>query len=143
MIPQAYNIFDDQEWALENSWPLCTEEDEYYCMMELLNTNVKHRNEVCPSPCIEVTYQTTSKSISHDVSYSAVVLMYYQSEKMHLLEEYLIFDFSSILVAVGGSLGLFLGFSFFQCGSAVMHEFMTHLMKLSPISRVKNPAAWK
>ena len=143
MIPQAYNIFDDQDWTSKHSWPICTEEEEYYCMMKLLNTQVKYRNEICPRPCIEITYQTNSKSISHDVSYAAVVLMYYQSEKMHLLEEYLIFDFSSILVAVGGSLGLFLGFSFFQCGSIVMHEFITHLMKLSPISRVKNPAAWK
>ena len=83
MIPQAYNIFEDQEWALKSSFPLCTGEEEYYCMMELLNTHVKQRNEVCPSPCIEVTYQTTSKSISHDVSYSAVVMMYYQSEKRY------------------------------------------------------------
>ena len=36
-------------------------------------------------------------------------------------EEVKIYDFSTILAAVGGSLGLFLGFSCFQCGKALIH----------------------
>ena len=30
-------------------------------------------------------------------------------------EEYLLFDFNAIVSSVGGSLGLFIGFSFLQC----------------------------
>ena len=46
--------------------------------------------------------------------------MFYLSDRESLLEEYLIFDFASILVAIGGSLGLFLGFSLFQSGSQLL-----------------------
>ena len=53
-----------------------------------------------------------SKRIPHDLSNMALISMYYQSDHLRLLEEYLVFDFNSILVAMGGSLGLFLGFSF-------------------------------
>ena len=50
--------------------------------------------------------------------------MFYLSDRMSLLEEYLIFDFASILVAIGGSLGLFLGFSLFQSGSQLLDVIM-------------------
>ena len=45
MIPQAYNLFENQEWN-KTLWPLCTEENEYYCMMDLMHTNMNRWNEV-------------------------------------------------------------------------------------------------
>ena len=54
----------------------------------------------------------------------ALIEMFYLSDRMSLLEEYLIFDFASILVAIGGSLGLFLGFSLFQSGSQLLDVIM-------------------
>ena len=45
LIPQAYNVIDDQDWA-NRSWPLCTNEDEYYCMMGIMYTDVKKWTEV-------------------------------------------------------------------------------------------------
>ncbi len=58
----------------------------------------------------------------HDTDNLALVLLRYQSDRMTLYEEFLIFDFSAIIVALGGSLGLFLGFSFFQCGSSLLDQ---------------------
>ena len=55
-----------------------------------------------------------SKSIPHDLSDMTLISMYYQSDHLRLLEEYVVFGINSILVAIGGLLGLFLGFSFFQ-----------------------------
>ena len=49
--------------------------------------------------------------------------LYYTSNYIILHEEYLIFDLNSIVVAVGGSLGLFLGFSFLQCGNFILKTF--------------------
>ena len=85
-------------------------------MMNLLITKPSQRNELCPRPCTEIKYETTSNTVRHDLNL-ALVQMFYQSDRISLLEEYLIFDFASILVAIGGSLGLFLGFSLFQSGS--------------------------
>ena len=85
-------------------------------MMNLLITKPDQRNKLCPRPCIEIKFETTSNTVRHDLNL-ALVQMFYQSDRISLLEEYLIFDFASILVAIGGSLGLFLGFSLFQSGS--------------------------
>ena len=47
--------------------------------------------------------------------------VFYGSGTILRYEEVTIYDFSTILAAVGGSLGLFLGFSCFQCGKALIH----------------------
>ena len=71
-----------------------------------------------------------SKRIPHDLSDMALISMYYQSDHLRLLEEYLVFDFTSILVAIGGSLGLFLGFSFFQCATGLCSNAMDFTRRL-------------
>lgn len=86
--------------------------------------------EVCPPPCTEIYYDTFTKSIVHEDPTMALILMYYQKDRMSIQEEYLIFDFSAIIVAVGGSLGLFLGFSFFQCGSLMLDESIEMTKKM-------------
>ena len=117
-IPQSKNILD---FVTNGSlWQQCTTKDEYHCMLETLVTDAEERNAKCPNPCTEITYETITKSIPHDVTKFAIVQMYYNTNFVTVHEEYLIFDFSAILVAIGGSLGLFLGFSFFQCGNLVM-----------------------
>ena len=45
MIPQAYNLFENQPWN-KTLWPLCTEDDEYYCMMDLMHTITNRWKEV-------------------------------------------------------------------------------------------------
>ena len=82
--------------------------------LDLSATSTDELNDLCPNSCTEISYETMSKSIPHDLSDMALISMYYQSDHLRLLEEYLVFDFTSILVAIRGSLGLFLGFSIFQ-----------------------------
>ena len=41
--------------------------------------------------------------------------MYLASPNVMVHEEYLLFDFNSIIASVGGSMGLFLSFSFLEC----------------------------
>lgn len=132
LIPQAYDILsmsDVEDWPV--LFPQCTSEDEYSCMLSLLSTNATLQNLHCPPPCVETAFETAYKSLSHDNPDLALFLMYYQSDRMSLLEEYLIFDFSAILVAIGGSLGLFLGFSFFQCGSMVLDESISLIKRFT------------
>ncbi len=42
------------------------------------------------------------------------------SPKIEVLKEYAVYDFSGILGSVGGSLGLFVGFSFLDCLFSVL-----------------------
>ena len=47
---------------------------------------------------------------------STVVALDFESAKtVEIVNETVLFDFNSILAAVGGALGLFLGFSFHDC----------------------------
>ena len=87
-------------------------------------------NNPCPNSCTEISYEIMSKRIPHDLSNMALISMYYQSDHLRLLEEYLVFDFNSILVAMGGSLGLFLGFSFFQCVTGLCSNTMDFTRRL-------------
>jgi hypothetical protein len=89
-----------------------------------IGTNVNLRDTKCKTPCTETTFMTTMKALPHDLKEYAILYLYYQTNEVDLHEEYLIFDFSSILTAVGGSLGLFLGFSFFQCGNLIMQNML-------------------
>ena len=100
-------------------------------------TDTSQWNQICPHQCTEITFKVSSKRTPHDISDLALVYISYYSDRMLLLEEYLVFDFSSILVAIGGSLGLFLGFSFFQCGSEILYESMGYLGKLIEFCKKK------
>lgn len=117
LIPQAMNLkYLDQNLS---NLPLCTTEEDYKCMLTLLSPDIQENDQKCRHPCTETFYETYSRSNPHPSKNWAYVMMYYQSNRIQVLEEYLVFDFSSILVAIGGSLGLFLGFSFFQCCQSV------------------------
>ena len=98
-------------------------------MLTTLYTYAEERDNKCPPPCTRIKIETVSRSIPHDFLRLSFVMMYYISNYQTLQEEYLIFDNSSILVAIGGSLGLFIGFSFFQCGNLIL-EIFQKFMKL-------------
>ena len=98
--------------------------------LDLSATSTDELNDLCPNSCIEISYEIMSKRIPHDLSDMALISMYYQSDHLRLLEEYLVFDFTSILVAIGGSLGLFLGFSFFQCATGLCSNTMDFTRRL-------------
>ncbi len=48
--------------------------------------------------------------------------LFYQTTQATLYREYLLFDESAIVSAVGGSLGLFLGFSCWQAAAAAIRK---------------------
>jgi len=45
------------------------------------------------------------------------------STDVTIIEEVLLFDFAAIVAAVGGSLGLFIGFSFLDLFKAIIDKF--------------------
>ncbi len=53
----------------------------------------------------------TTSLVEQDLMYAN---LYYQSAMVTVSSEVLLLDFNAILAAVGGSMGLFLGFSFFD-----------------------------
>ncbi len=69
----------------------------------------------------------------------ALIYLYYKSDTVLTLDEYLNFDGNSIVAAIGGSMGLFLGFSFFQCGSMFIYNTIDFIKNiLLKLKRNKN-----
>ena len=56
----------------------------------------------------------------HRFNKTAYIAIYYTSNMVTRTDEYLVYDFSNILAALGGALGLFIGFSFYDCGSLIV-----------------------
>jgi hypothetical protein len=54
------------------------------------------------------------KNVIIQPRFSSMYLMKYEEYKLH--------DLSTIIAAVGGSMGLFLGFSCFQCGKDLIER---------------------
>ena len=76
----------------------------------------------CPKTCSEETFTQTEISAPNSENHTTIV-MYYKGNSYDLQKEQLLYDLNSIVAAVGGSLGLFLGFSFLDFAFRVI-EFV-------------------
>ena len=117
-IPQALQAIKFSKNG--TNLPLCTTKDEYNCMLNTLFTDASKRDEKCTKPCTESKIDTITKGIPQDMKEWAMAMMYYVSDDIIVQEEYLVFDFNSIVIAAGGSLGLFVGFSFLQMADVLI-----------------------
>jgi len=69
-------------------------------------------NRVCPVPCQEEIYLTDEVILPQSPrERRSTVILFYKSNVVKEFDEQVLFTFGDILASVGGSLGLFLGFS--------------------------------
>ena len=102
---------------------ICTSEEEFNQFEELYgklaNADVDRIVQVtgCKEPCIFKEYKFVD-SIPTVMSKRGFVAFWAASQKTQREEEVLLYPFTSLIAEFGGSLGLFLGFSFL----AIWHE---------------------
>ena len=89
---------------------------EWDCSNRLLRNLQKHiiANKSCPRPCKIIEYEGTEmETISEYNHPNTIAFGYYHIPPYvtYVFDEYLIFDFLGLVSTVGGSLGLFIGFS--------------------------------
>ena len=89
------------------------------CLEEEITAAILHR---CPGPCNQWKYEIATRKvpIQGRPSNMSRVSLYFERMEVEEREEYLLLDFTAILAAVGGSMGMFLGFSFLSAGSAIL-----------------------
>ena len=107
----------------------CANEEDYVCISNYFHQNINvfiDQTEVhkCKFPCVEFHYTTHEREdpFLRPERNEHIAYFFYESTSYPYEEEELYFDLNAIVSAVGGSLGLFLGFScwnFFQLGHAV------------------------
>ena len=66
----------------------------------------------CSTPCTRQSYSVTPRKLDWNTTEKYTSIWYmHASTKVDLYTEIRLYDFNAIVAAVGGSLGLFLGFS--------------------------------
>ncbi len=87
------------------------QEIAYSCLESSLNLD----KTICRQGCEAINYEGSPRTIlNEDENGSTSLTIEFASMDVEVREELLIFDFNAIVSAVGGSLGLFLGFSFYD-----------------------------
>lgn len=80
-------------------------------------SNADSDNKMCPQPCTSahLTFKEVDIMINKaDKNNISEMYFQWEDDTVIIQEEYLLMDFNAIVAAVGGSLGLFLGFSWLQ-----------------------------
>ena len=104
---------------------LCKNENETQCFFH----SYEKSHELLRSftgPCTQVNYQITSDTKRDWQINSAKFHVVFDPPRMTVQEEYLIYDLIATISAIGGTLGLCIGFSFTNFASKVL-EVLTNV----------------
>ena len=88
----------------------------------------------CPMPCKQISYGSSNKdlvgSLFNDANPNEAIFEIEIMDKRIIATEVLLYDTNDMIGAIGGSLGLFLGFSFFhfisKCVEKLLELFFVH-----------------
>ena len=105
--------------------PICTNQTHLKCFMDLLQS-VLSSNEVTEKPCTKLQYKTKGSSpwSLSNPSEARFSIDFAIPLKMIVKEEYLIFDLMSMISAMGGTMGLFVGYSFRDSWSVLLKNML-------------------
>ena len=116
----------------DHSFPLCTEQvlqnfKKALVLLELYDT--------CSKAC--TTFQYTGEMNSQYTGFTnnsrEVYIGYWfnYDDEVEVFEEYLIYEITSVIGSIGGTLGLFIGFSFFDISTKLINIFKNHFLKFN------------
>ena len=96
--------------------PLCQNEEEGKDSWDHLYFDLFEGNHECPESCVsrEYTGKVDYHQPKHDTYRFHMMIRFARPFKMTTFEEYLLYDFGGMVGTVGGTLGLFIGFSFYD-----------------------------
>ena len=101
-----------------NNTRVCSSREEVLSTYSCIYSGIFSARSVCQAPCVVESYKLSSrrKLKLGTQGNSSSFIFYFKHLEIQEQEEYVLFDFSAILAAVGGSMGMFLGFSFLDFG---------------------------
>ena len=126
--------------TISNSIPICKTTEEFICAYEIAKKIKKY--DSCLHQCSQINYKlfksiytedTTSPNAKRNVRIDYLI----QLKDMTIQKEYLIHDFVGMLGSIGGTLGMFIGFSFLGLISNML-EYLQKFMYDSCLKKNKN-----
>ena len=131
----SYYSFLRLPWDLwsSDSWPICNQKDEiaqielkYLAMADVVEAQLINMSG-CPLPCSYSEYRLVGSPSVVDLTSYGFQLSFAKTEAWEEREA-LVYEFVSFVSEFGGSLGLFLGFSFYSVWD-VLELFLAVLYK--------------
>ena len=129
------------DWMEKNNFTLCQKNtEEMNCSRNVtydLKTDIMSKNICRPRPCSTIEYsgKIISAEGSTENQYSRKISYFFLPPRSVIVnEEYVIYDFIGMLGYIGGTLGMFIGFSFVGLASSLLQ----HLKSLIKYVKYKN-----
>ena len=108
----------------------CRNYNDSACITDTLMDNYLKIFQACSPECVEVEYYA---KIRRDRKYgdkrNAMLVLSFDTLKVQVYEEIYLFDFSSFIGNIGGSLGLFVGFSYLDFATKLTTKIIEFLSK--------------
>ena len=112
--------------------PVCNTQKDYQCIADLLYvSDAVNQLYACRKPQIAKLYNPRPNPWNLAVNQTeSTVYMYFESSLATVKEEMLITSIEDLIASIGGSLGLFVGFSIFSYISAALEAVFREIFNL-------------
>ncbi len=127
-LPQSSMLFATNDTGLESFPGPCQTKEQMLCAAKEFRAVYSQQDQAsrtkCPLSClVEFNEVKVIQDATRSIGTKSDVYVFYRTTLVKTDTEYVLYDASTIVAAVGGSLGLFLGFSCWQCVSALPEAF--------------------
>ena len=105
---------------------VCKTLDNFERAHYFLREALKSARDKCKTPCKLLTYRRTTgeESLPGTPKNTSQLKLFFYNTNVMVEGTYVLFDINSIVASVGGSLGLFLGFSFWDWATLVIDKMV-------------------
>ena len=107
------------------SRPECTNSRDIQCQRTFYLVAENNMGESCLDPCEKFEYRGSVQNQEGFNNKALTLMIMLNTNEVSVFEKYLLFDLSTFIGSVGGSLGLFIGFSYFDFASMLI-DFMAN-----------------
>ena len=99
--------------------PVCSDENQMNCFDEVLGET---QNKILVQPCTKLQYKVKNhvQTFREEYQHMTVFQMAFDPPRVHVEDEYLIYDLLALISSVGGTMGLCIGFSFSNIASMTL-----------------------
>ena len=111
--PISFPVADFESLKL---FPKCETMKDYVCNLWIAYYTEKNASKICPKHCSKYEYRGKRyhKVGTKNNNYNITWFYRFLSKNFEVHEEYLLYDTTGLIGSVGGTLGLFTGFSFLE-----------------------------
>ena len=106
--------------------PYCQSIKDYTCLNIEMRKVFYEINENCPKYCYIMEYtgkRTFMLETDNNTKYEKTWYYIFSSKEVQVQEEYLLYDITGFVGSIGGTLGLFVGFSFLDSVMRIANYF--------------------